>query len=205
HWVVDNIGLQQSWYFQFVLTTLVLLLPGRRFYATGFPALFRLAPDMNSLVAVGTLAAYAYSVVATFAPGLLPAGTVNVYYEAAARIVALTLLGRYREARAKGRTPEAIRRLVGLQAREAHVVRDGRVIDVPIGEVAAGDMVEVRPGERVPVDGELVDGHSFVDESMITGEPIAVEKASGSEVVGGTVNQKGAFTLRATAVGGKTV
>jgi Au+-exporting ATPase len=205
HWVMDTIGMQRSWYLQFVLTTLVLLFPGRRFYTAGIPALLRLAPDMNSLVAVGTLAAYAYSVVATFAPGLLPAGTVNVYYEAAAVIVALILLGRFMEARAKGRTSEAIKRLVGLQARVAHVQRDGQVVDVPIGEVAVGDRIEVRPGERVPVDGELVEGQSYVDESMITGEPIPVEKTRGSEIVGGTVNQQGAFTLRATAVGGQTV
>ncbi|MEB2318365.1 MAG: heavy metal translocating P-type ATPase [Pseudomonadota bacterium] len=205
HWVMDTIGMQRSWYLQFVLTTLVLLFPGRRFYTAGIPALLRLAPDMNSLVAVGTLAAYAYSVVATFAPGLLPAGTVNVYYEAAAVIVALILLGRFMEARAKGRTSEAIKRLVGLQARVAHVQRDGQVVDVPIGEVAVGDRVEVRPGERIPVDGELVEGQSYVDESMITGEPIPVEKTRGSEIVGGTVNQQGAFTLRATAVGGQTV
>src|SRR5690554_2484342 len=205
HWVVDNIGLQQSWYLQFALTTLVLLVPGRRFYASGFPALLRLAPDMNSLVAVGTLAAYAYSVVATFAPGLLPAGTVNVYYEAAAVIVVLVLLGRYLEARAKGRTSEAIKRMVSLQPAVAQVLRDGRTVEVPISEVGAGDLVAVRPGERVPVDGEVVEGTSWVDESMITGEPVPVEKTAGSEVVGGTVNQKGAFTLRATAVGGQTV
>jgi Au+-exporting ATPase len=205
HWVATHVGIQQSWYLQFVLTTLVLAFPGRRFYTIGFPALLRLAPDMNSLVAVGTLAAFAYSVVATFAPGLLPTGTVNVYYEAAAVIVALVLLGRYMEARAKGRTSEAIRRLVGLRAREAHVVRDGRVVDVPIGEVVAGDIVEVRPGERVPVDGEVVEGRSHVDESMITGEPVPVEKTSGSAVVGGTVNQEGAFRMRATAVGARTV
>ena len=205
HWVATHIGIQQSWYLQFVLTTLVLFLPGRRFYAIGFPALLRLAPDMNSLVAVGTLAAYAYSVVATFAPGLLPDGTVNVYYEAAAVIVALILLGRYMEARAKGRTSEAIQRLVGLRAIEAHVVRDGRVVDVPIAEVTTGDIVEVRPGERVPVDGEIVEGRSYVDESMITGEPVPVEKTTGSAAVGGTVNQEGAFRLRATAVGGQTV
>src|SRR5690606_28227111 len=205
HWVAMHIGIQQSWYLQFVLTTLVLFLPGRRFYAIGFPALLRLAPDMNSLVAVGTLAAYAYSVVATFAPGLLPEGTVNVYYEAAAVIVALILLGRYMEARAKGRTSEAIQRLVGLRAIEAHVVRDGRVVDVPIAEVTTGDIVEVRPGERVPVDGEIVEGRSYVDESMITGEPVPVEKTTGSAAVGGTVNQEGSFRLRATAVGGQTV
>lgn len=204
-WVMNTIGMQQSWYLQFVLTVLVMLFPGRRFYEKGFPALLRRAPDMNSLVAVGTVAAFGYSAIATFAPGLLPAGTVNVYYEAAAVIVTLILLGRFLEARAKGRTSEAIRRLVGLQAKVAHVVRENKVVDIPVGEVVLGNHVEVRPGERVPVDGEVIEGRSFVDESMITGEPVPVEKTMGSEVVGGTVNQRGAFTLRATAVGGQTM
>lgn len=203
--VERTIGMQTSWILQFVLTTLVLAVPGRRFYLKGFPALLRMAPDMNSLVAVGTLAAYAYSVVATFLPGLLPAGTVNVYYEAAAVIVTLILLGRYLEARAKGRTSEAIKRLVGMQPRVARVLRNSQIVELPIGEVVSGDVVEVRPGERVPIDGEVIDGQSYVDESMITGEPIPVEKTVGSQVVGATVNQTGAFTLRATAVGGKTV
>ena len=205
HWVAATIGIQQGWYLQFVLTLLVLAIPGRRFYEKGFPALVRLGPDMNSLVAVGTAAAFGYSVVATFAPGWLPEGTVNVYYEAAAIIVALILLGRVLEARAKGRTSEAIKRLVGLQAKQAHVLRDGRAVDIPISDVALGDVVEVRPGERVPVDGEVTGGRSFVDESMITGEPIPVEKVAGRTVVGGTVNQRGALTLRATAVGGQTL
>jgi len=204
-WIDAAIGMQQSWYLQFVLTLAVLAIPGRRFYQQGFPALFRLAPDMNSLVAVGTLAAFGYSVVATFAPSLLPSGTVNVYYEAAAVIVALILMGRYLEARAKGRTSQAIKRLVGLQAKVAHVQRDGRTIDIPISDVVVGDIVEVRPGQRVPVDGAVIEGSSFVDESMITGEPIPVEKAPGSKVVGGTVNQQGALTFRATAVGADTM
>jgi len=204
-WVMNTIGMQHSWYLQFVLTALVLIFPGRIFYTKGFPALWHLAPDMNSLVAVGTAAAFGYSVVATFLPGWLPAGTVNVYFEAAAVIVVLILLGRFLEARAKGRTSEAIRRLVRLQAKVAHVVRDGHTGDIPISEVVLGDIVEVRPGERIPVDGELVDGRSFVDESMITGEPVPVEKTAGNSVVGGTVNQTGAFTLRATAVGGQTM
>ncbi|MGG6896434.1 heavy metal translocating P-type ATPase [Rhizobium sp. BR 315] len=200
-----SIGMQWSWYIQLALTTLVLFVPGIRFYDKGLPALWRLAPDMNSLVAVGSLAAYGYSLVATFAPGFLPPGTINVYYEAAAVIVTLILLGRLLEARAKGRTSEAIKRLVGLQAKTARVRRDGKTVDLPIGSVVAGDIVEVRPGERVPVDGELVEGESYVDESMITGEPIPVSKTVGSELVGGTVNQKGAFAFRATAVGGNTV
>ncbi|NGM87037.1 copper-translocating P-type ATPase [Parapusillimonas sp. SGNA-6] len=203
--VMHTIGLQWSWILQFALTTLVLALPGRRFYLKGFPALFRLAPDMNSLVAVGTLAAYAYSLIATFAPAMLPSGTVNVYYEAAAVIVVLILLGRYLEARAKGRTSEAITRLVGLQAKTARVLRGDNVVDIPAGELVLGDIVQVRPGERIPVDGELIEGQSYVDESMITGEPMPVEKSLGSAVVGGTVNQTGAFTLHATAVGGHTV
>ena len=206
HGLIERtIGMQASWYLQFVLTTLVLAIPGRRFFLKGIPALARLAPDMNSLVAVGTAAAWGYSVVATFTPRLLPAGTANVYYEAAAVIVALVLLGRYLEARAKGRTSEAIRRLAGLQAKVAHVRRDGRVEDVPVDEVVVGDVVEVRPGERVPVDGEVLEGRSYVDESMISGEPVPVEKSVGSGVVGGTVNQTGAFALRATAVGARTM
>src|SRR5690606_13357684 len=153
----------------------------------------RRAPDMNSLVAVGTFAAYAYSVVATFAPSLLPAGTVNVYYEAAAVIVTLILLGRFLEARAKGRTSQAIKRLVGLQAKTARVQRDGAVLEISISDVVAGDIIEVRSGERIPVDGEVTQGHSYVDESMITGEPIPVNKTVDSKLVGGTVNQKGAL------------
>lgn len=205
HLVMQTVGTQTSWYFQFALTTLVLFFPGLRFYQKGFPALFRLAPDMNSMVAVGTMAAYAYSVVATFLPSLLPAGTVNVYYEAASVIVTLILLGRYLEAKAKGKTSEAIKRLVQLQARTTRVRRSGQTVEIAISDVAHDDIVELRPGERIPVDGEVIEGESYVDESMITGEPIPVRKTTGSTVVGGTVNQKGALALRATAVGGATV
>ena len=203
--IAETIGMQRSWYIQLALTTLVLFVPGIRFYKKGLPALLRLAPDMNSLVSVGSLAAYGYSLVATFAPGLLPSGTINVYFEAAAVIVTLILLGRLLEAGAKGRTSEAIKRLVNLQAKTARVRRNGKAADLPIGSVVSGDIIELRPGERVPVDGELVEGESYVDESMITGEPIPVLKTIGSAVVGGTVNQKGAFVFRATAVGGNTV
>jgi Au+-exporting ATPase len=204
-YIMDTIGMQNSWYFQFMLTALTLAIPGRRFFQKGIPALFRLAPDMNSLVAVGTVAAFGYSVVATFASGLLPVGTVNVYYEAAAVIVVLILLGRFLEARAKGRTSEAIKRLVKMQVKIAHIMRDGSFLDIPINEVQPHDELEVRPGERIPLDGEVTNGKSFVDESMITGEPIPVEKTVGSHVVGGTVNQKGAFTMRVTAIGGQTM
>jgi len=205
HTLEQSIGQQWSWSLQCVLTALVLLFPGRMFYRIGIPALLRLAPDMNSLVALGTLAAFAYSVIATFAPWLLPAGTVNVYYEAAAVIVTLILLGRYLEARARGRTSQAIARLVSLQARTARVRRDGSSEDIPIEAVSRGDLIEVRPGERIPVDGDVVDGESYVDESMISGEPVPVMKSADSEVVGGTINQTGAFTFRATAVGSDTV
>ena len=205
HWVAGTIGLQNSWYLQCVLTALVLLIPGRRFYTKGLPALLRGGPDMNSLVAVGTLAAFSYSVVATFLPGLLPAGTVNVYFEAAAVIVALILLGRMLEARAKGRTSQAIQRLIGLQPQTARVQRDGQWVELPAADVQTGDLIQVRPGERVPVDGTVLEGQSYVDESMITGEPVPVAKTIDDRVVGGTVNQTGAFTLRATAVGSASV
>lgn len=203
--IVETVGMQANWYAQFILTTIVLAWPGRRFFVTGIPALLRGAPDMNALVAVGAGAAYAYSAVATFAPALLPAGTVNVYYEAAAVIVALILLGRFLEGRAKGRTSEAIQRLVGLQAKTARVSRDGGIDEIAIADVRVGDLLEVRPGERLPVDGEVVEGGSFVDESMISGEPVPLEKKAGSSVVGGTVNQNGVLTFRATKVGGDTV
>lgn len=205
HWIAGSIGTQNSWYIQFALTAVVLFGPGRRFFEKGVPALLRAAPDMNSLVAVGTSAAFAYSVVATFVPQWLPAGTVNVYFEAAAVIVALILLGRFLEARAKGNTSEAIRRLVQLQAKTARVRKGGHVQEIDIAQVRAGDLIEVRPGERIPVDGEVIEGRSFVDESMISGEPVPVEKVEGGEVVGGTVNQNGALAFRATKVGADTL
>ena len=205
HWIAGTIGTQNSWYIQFALTAVVLFGPGRRFFEKGVPALLRAAPDMNSLVAVGTSAAFAYSVVATFVPQWLPAGTVNVYFEAAAVIVALILLGRFLEARAKGNTSEAIRRLVQLQAKTARVRKGGVVQEIDIAQVRGGDVIEVRPGERIPVDGLVIEGHSFVDESMISGEPVPVEKAEGAEVVGGTVNQNGALAFSATKVGADTL
>lgn len=205
HWVGQWLPQQSNWLLQWVLTSLVLAGPGRRFYRLGLPALLRAAPDMNSLVAVGTLSAYLYSLVATFAPAVLPAGTVHVYFEAAAVIVVLILLGRWMEARAKGNTSAAIQRLVQLQAKTAWVLRDGAWQSLAIDAVQPGDAVQVRPGERIPVDGRVRDGESYVDESMISGEPVPVHKTSGAQVVGGTINQKGALTLEATEVGGNTV
>ncbi|KZL12608.1 Copper-transporting P-type ATPase [Pseudovibrio axinellae] len=203
--VSNSIGLQNSYYLQFVLTTLVLLGPGRQFYTKGFPSLFKGAPDMNSLVALGTAAAYVFSLVSTFAPQLLPAGTTNVYYEAAAVIVLLILLGRFLEARAKGRTGEAIQKLIGMQAKTARVERDGATVMVPIEEIVVGDVIQVRPGEKLAVDGTVVSGTSFVDESMITGEPIPAEKALGDTVVGATINGTGTLSIKAGKVGSDTV
>ncbi len=199
------LGVQADRYIQFVLTTIVLFGPGLRFYAKGFPALFKGAPDMNSLVALGTAAAWIYSTIVTFVPSLLPAEAQNIYFEAAAVIVTLILLGRFLELRAKGRTGEAIRKLMGLQAKTARVERDGEVVEVPIEEIVVGDIIHVRPGEKIAVDGEVISGSSYVDESMITGEPIPVEKKEGEVVVGGTVNGTGILTFRATKVGADTM
>ena len=204
-WVMTTIGHRESRYAQFALTTLVLFGPGLVFFRKGVPALLRGAPDMNALVALGTGAAWSYSVVATFAAGLLPEGAQNIYFEAAAVIVTLILVGRYLEALAKGRTSEAIRQLMGLQPRTARVVRDDAEIEISVDQVRLGDLVQVRPGERIPVDGAVSDGRSYVDESMITGEPVPVLKETGAEVVSGTINTTGAFTFRATKVGADTV
>ena len=204
-WVMATIGHRESWYVQFALTTLVLFGPGLIFFRKGVPALLRGAPDMNALVALGTGAAWSYSVIATFAADLLPEGTQNVYFEAAAVIVTLILVGRYLEAVAKGRTSEAIRRLMGLQPGTARVVRDGSEIDISVDQVRLGDLVQVRPGERIPVDGTVGEGRSYVDEAMITGEPVPVLKEAGAEVVGGTINKTGAFTFQATRIGADTV
>lgn len=204
HWIIATIGQQTSWVLQFLLTTIVLAGPGRGFYLKGFPALLRGAPDMNSLVAVGTGAAYMYSVVATFLPSLIPDAVRAVYFEAAAVIVVLILLGRFLEARAKGRTGAAIQKLLGLQAKTARVLRDGEQIEVPIDALAIGDTIVVRPGERIAVDGDVIEGSSHVDESMISGEPVPVEKAVGAQVTGGTVNGLGGLQYTATRVGADT-
>lgn len=205
HMAIENsIGTQASWVIQFVLASIVLFGPGRHFFAKGIPALFRGAPDMNSLVAVGTGAAWSYSVVATFLPNLLPEGVRAVYFEAAAVIVVLILIGRWLEARAKGRTGAAIQALLGLQVRTAHVIRDGATVEVDVDGLAVGDVILVRPGERIPVDGEVTDGSSNVDESMITGEPLPVPKAMGAAVTGGTINGTGSLTFKAARVGADT-
>lgn len=201
HWLAMSVGRTPLYLLYFALATIVQFGPGLRFYRKGVPALLRLAPDMNSLVVLGSTAAWAYSVVATFAPGLLPQGTANVYFEASAVIVTLILLGRFLEAKAKGRTSEAISRLMGLQAKTARVQRGAEFVDVALDEVQPGDVVQVRPGDRVPVDGTVLAGSSFVDEAMISGEPVPVMKSEGTSVTGGTINKTGSFTYRAEKVG----
>ena len=205
HFVQQTIGQQTSWMLQFVLATIVLVWPGREFFVKGVPALLRGAPEMNSLVALGASAAWAFSTVALFAPSLLPEGTRAVYFEAAAVIVTLILLGRWLEARARGQAGEAIRKLVGLQPKTARVERNGGYEDIPLETVQPGDLLLVRPGEKIAVDGEVTRGEAYVDESMISGEPVPVAKAPGDEVIGGTVNGDSALTFKATRVGRDTM
>uniref|UniRef100_UPI0025EA9F07 heavy metal translocating P-type ATPase n=1 Tax=uncultured Thiodictyon sp. TaxID=1846217 RepID=UPI0025EA9F07 len=190
---------------QCLLTTPVLLWAGRRFLRSGWAELRHLAPGMNSLVMIGSAAAYLYSLAALTLPERFPAGTANLYFEAAAVIVTLILLGRYLEALAKGRTSEAIRRLVRLQPQRARVVRPEGEVEMAAAAVRPGDLIAVRPGERIPVDGTVTEGGSHVDESMISGEPLPVRKGPGDAVVGATVNQTGAFRYRATRVGADMV
>lgn len=190
---------------EWLLTTPVQFYAGARFYRAGFAELRHLNPGMNSLVMIGSSAAYFYSVAALLIPGFFPAGTAESYFEAAAVIVTLILLGRYFEHVAKGRTSEAIKKLLQLQAKTARVIRDGDTVEVPIEAVVPGDRILARPGERIPVDGIVEEGHSYVDESMISGEPVPVAKQVDNEVVGGTINKNGALTFRATRVGADTV
>jgi P-type Cu+ transporter len=204
HWLVGNFGAFPLRVVAFLLTTLILLWPGRRFLTLGIPSLFRGAPDMNALVALGTLAAWSLSTVATFAPQILPPGAANVYFESAGVIITLILFGRYLEARARDRTGTAIGALVGLRPATARVERDGVVTEVPVEAVQVGDLLRLRPGERIAVDGEIVEGQSQVDESMLTGEPLPVAKGPGDGLTGGTVNGTGALTMRATRVGAGT-
>ena len=204
-WLMSAVGMDVLWVTYFVLATFVLFVPGLRFFKIGFPALFRGAPEMNSLVALGSGAAWLYSTVVTFAPQLVPAETRYVYFEAAAVIVTLILVGRWLEAIAKGRTGEAISRLVQQQAKTARVERHGATVEIPVEEVRVGDIVLVRPGEKIAVDGEIVEGQSHVDESMISGEPLPVSKGVGASVIGGTLNTSGSFSFRATKVGADTM
>ncbi len=191
---------------QFVLATAVLFGPGRRFFRPGLIAYRHLSPDMNSLVATGTGAAWAYSALVLFAPTLFPVEARHLYFDSAAVVIAAVLLGKYMEELAKGRTSAAIRKLVGLQAKTARRLEsDGSEKDVPVAQLRVGDRVAVRPGERLPVDGKVAEGRAHVDESMLTGEPLPVLKQSGDNVVGGTVDQDGRLVVETTSVGSDTV
>ncbi len=191
---------------QFLLATPVHLWVGWQFHAGFWKALKHKTADMNTLVSLGTNAGYIYSTVVTFAPGFFVGEGIHagVYFETVAILHTLIILGRFFEARAKGRTSEAIKKLMGLQAKTARVIRDGRELDIPVQDVQLGDIVVVRPGEKISVDGVLEQGSSAVDESMLTGESLPVEKLSGSEVYGGTLNKTGSFHFKATKVGKDT-
>jgi Cu+-exporting ATPase len=217
--VVIFIGSMQYWfpylrsvprqimlYCLFVLTTPVVFWVGSRFFVGAVKAAKQKTTDMNTLVAVGALSAFLYSALATFFPhffagaGLAP----HVYFDGAAMIITLILLGRLLEARARGKTSMAIKRLMGLKPKTARVIRDGKEIDIPIEAVMKGDLILVRPGEKVPTDGVIVSGSSSIDESMLTGESIPVAKEPGSDVFAATLNKSGSFTFRATRVGAET-
>ncbi len=192
-------------WFQLALITPVMLYTGWPIHRTGWLALSHRTADMNSLITLGTIAAYGYSLIVTLTPTLLPADARKVYFEAVGVIITLILLGRLLETRAKAGTGEAIRALIGLQPHTARVVRDGLDTEIPVEQVVVGDVVLVRPGEKLPVDGEVVSGTSSVDESMVTGESMPVSKGPGDGVIGATMNQTGAFRYRATKIGAETM
>lgn len=215
HGRIDALDFPGVNWLQLFLTTPVVLYCGAQFYKRAWAALKHGFADMFTLIALGTGAAYVYSTAATFFPGFFVSAShaamghrvegPPVYFEAAAVIITLILLGRYLEARARVRTTDAIRRLIGLQAKTARVVKDGKELDVPLEQVMIGDEVVVRPGEKVPVDGVVLSGSSSIDESMLTGESLPLEKKTGDEVFGATINKTGSFTFRATRIGAGTV
>ncbi len=198
--------LHNSW-LQLILTTPVQFWCGQSFYRGAWKSLKRRGADMNTLIALGTSAAYFYSVFATVFPRFFSSQGLEpvVYYETAAIVITLILLGRFFESRARGQTSEAIRKLIGLQAKTARIIRKGQEVDVPIQDVQVGDVVLVRPGEKIPVDGAVLEGSSTVDEAMVTGESLPVKKQPGDEVIGATINKTGSFKFRALRVGKDTV
>ncbi|MFK7940056.1 MAG: copper-translocating P-type ATPase [Roseovarius sp.] len=205
HYLMGAVGQTPLWMMQFVLTTLVLIGPGARFFTVGVPALLKGSPEMNSLVALGSFAAWAYSCVVLFAPDVVPQSSRAVYFEAAAVIVTLILVGRWLEARARGRAGAAIQALIGLQPKTAQVLRDGVAHEVALEQIRTGDMLRIRPGERIAVDGRVSEGASHVNEAMISGEAKPVSKTTGDTVIGGTINGQGALDVVVTGVGGDTV
>jgi len=197
----------KNFWVQLLLATPVQFWAGSEFYKATIPALKHRTANMDTLVALGTTVAYAYSVFVTFSPDTVMSLGLDVmpYFDVATIVIGLILLGRYFEARAKGQTSEAIKKLIGMQAKTARVIKNGKEIDVPVEQVAIGDVIRVRPGEKIPVDGILLDGESSIDESMITGESIPVEKQKGDAIVGATMNKTGTFTYKATKVGQDTM
>jgi Cu+-exporting ATPase len=193
------------WWLSAVLTLPIMGYVGRRFFTGAWKQALHGSSNMDTLVAVGTGAAWLYSTAVLVFPRFFPEGTAHPYFEAVAVVITLVVLGQALESRAKGRTSQALRRLMDLRPRTARVLRDGAEVEIPAEEVRHGDVVLVRPGERLAVDGEVVEGLSAVDESMVTGESMPVEKGPGDEVVGGTINRSGAFRFRATRVGRETV
>ncbi|MFC2002851.1 heavy metal translocating P-type ATPase, partial [Chloroflexota bacterium] len=193
-------------YLLWVLATPVQFWTGWRFYRGAWGALKHKTADMNTLIAVGTSAAYLYSMIAVLSPRIFAAGGLepHLYFDTSAMIITLILLGRFLEARARGHTSEAIKKLIGIQPKTALVIRDGKEVEIPVDEVQVGDIILVRPGERVPVDGIVRQGYSSVDESMITGESIPVEKKVEDEVIGATINKTGSFQFEATKIGKDT-
>ena len=198
-------GVLLSHWVQLALITPVMFYTGWPIHCTGWLALSHRSADMNSLITLGTVAAYGYSLVVTLFPGLLPAGVRGVYFETTGVILTLILLGRLIETRAKAGTGQAIRELLGLQARTARVVRGGAETEIPVEDVVVGDEVVIRPGEKVPVDAVVLSGSSAVDESMVTGEPMPVTKRAGDTVVGATINTTGSLRVRADRVGADTM
>ena len=196
-----------NFFIQFLLATPVQFWAGRQFYVGFWKAAKNKTSDMNTLIAVGTSAAYLFSLLVTFFPHwiMVKGLMLDVYFDTSAAIIVLILLGRYLEAKAKGKTSEAIKKLIGLQPRTARVIRNGKEIDLRVSEMVPGDLVIVRPGEKIPVDGMVKEGYSSVDESMVTGESLPVEKRAGDTVIGGTINKTGTFKFEATRVGKDTV
>ncbi len=197
-----NLMTPQQWvWIEWLLATPVLFFAGRRFFRIGFTELKHFNPGMNSLVMIGASAAYGYSLLSLLAPQLFPEETANSYFEAAGVIVTLILLGRFLEDKAKGRTSQAISKLMQLQAKTARIKKGDSTEQIDIDLVIEGDTLLVKPGERLPVDGEVIEGESYVDESLVSGEPAPVKKRTGDAVTGGTINQNGSLTYRATHVG----
>lgn len=195
-----------NWFVLFMISTPVQFWAGMRFHRAAWSALKHRTTNMNSLISIGTFAAYIYSTIATFFPSLFERGGLSpdVYYDTSATIITLILLGRLLEAKARGRTSEAIKRLMRLQPKTARVLRNDQEKEILIDEVTVGDIVIVKPGERIPVDGEIIEGYSTVDESMLTGESLPIERSIGDKVYGGTINKAGSFRLKATKIGKET-